>query len=61
MNQKLVGILVCLLFFGASICQSISGYNEEIVKNVIYDYNTIFKQVIKNRVILNNNLMMNYK
>jgi predicted amidohydrolase len=51
MNKKITGILVSILFFGASVIPSIAGYNSEVDKK---DINNLFKQHIQKGVITNN-------
>ena len=65
MNKKIVGILVCLLFFGVCFCPSITGYDKDVektnyIKNETLnvkneDYNNVIQQIIENGVISNNN------
>jgi len=54
MNKKLIGILVCILFFGASVCPSIAGYEKVIVKKEIYDYNNPIKYALESGLLSNN-------
>jgi hypothetical protein len=51
MNKKIVGIMICILFFGASILPVISGYEKEINDYENDDYNSLIKQNIKSGVI----------
>jgi hypothetical protein len=54
MNKKLIGILVCILFFGATVCPSIIGYEKVIVKKEINDYNNPIKYALESGVLSNN-------
>jgi len=53
MNKKLIGILVCILFFGATVCLSIAGYEKVIDKKEINDYNNPIKYAIECGVLSN--------
>jgi len=55
MYRKIIGILICILFFGACVCPSNVGIYEHFDKNEITDYNSQINQAIENKVILNNN------
>jgi len=54
MNKKLICILVCILFFGATVCPSITGYEKVIVKKEINDYNNPIKYTLESGVLSNN-------
>jgi hypothetical protein len=51
MKIKILGILVCIMFFGASILPSIAGYEKVIDKKEINDYNNLIKQAIESGII----------
>jgi hypothetical protein len=67
MEKKIIAILVCILFFGASVCPSITGYDKHVEKiDYIQDehetlnlkndnYNNLIKQAIKSGIISSNN------
>ena len=61
MNKKLIGICVCILFFGASVCPSIAGYEKVIDKKEINDYNNLIKYAIESGVLSNNVWIEQYK